>query len=250
MEECDDGPEFSVECFSFAGRHVVVAITEKFTSPDHFAELGQAVPARLDAGAEDGMRRAVCRFLDAMGLRDGVSHTEVRLSGRGPVVIETHNRVGGDAIDELVRGAYGVDLVTYAVGWPFRLVPELPDVPQARGAASTMFLVGGPGRVESVSGVEEALAAADVLKVQVAARPGDTVRAVRDNWDRLGLVAVTAADTASAIRRGAELISDTIRIQVRGDDGVIRPARIAADGEYARVLEAPTPANRAVQVPA
>ena len=250
MEEYVEGPEFSVECFSFAGRHVVVAITEKFISPDHFAELGQAVPARLDAGAEDSMRRAVCGFLDAMDLRDGVSHTEVRLSGRGPVVIETHNRVGGDAIDELVRGAYGVDLVTYAVGWPFRLVPELPDVPRAHGAASTMFLVGGPGRVESISGVEEALATADVLKVQITARPGDTVRAVRDNWDRLGLVAVTAADTASAIRRGAELISDTIRIQVRGEDGVIHPARIAADGRYARVPEVPTPANRAMQVPA
>jgi len=250
MEEYVDGPEFSVECFSFAGRHVVVAITEKFLSADHFAELGQALPARLDARAEASLRWAVCRFLDAMGLRDGVSHTEVRLSGRGPVVIETHNRVGGDAIDELVRGAYGVDLVTYAVGWPFRLVPELPDVPRAHCAASTQFLVGGPGRVESVTGVEEALARADVLKVQITARPGDTVRTVRDNWDRLGLVAVTGADTTAAIRRGAELIRDTIRIQVRGEDGVIRPARMAADAEHTRVPEAPAPANRALQVPA
>lgn len=250
IEEYVEGPEFSVECFSFAGRHVVVAITEKSVSPDHFAELRHALPARLARPVEASLRGAVGRFLDAMGLRDGVSHTEVKLGGRGPVIIETHNRIGGDSIHDLVRGAYGVDLITYAIGWPFRLVPELPDVPQAHAAASTLFLVSGPGQVESIAGVEEALAAADVLAVQIWARPGDKVRALEDNWDRLGLVAVTGPDPASAIRRGAELLSDTIRIQVRGADGVSRPARIAMALEHIRVPEATAATVAPLEVPA
>jgi biotin carboxylase len=241
MEEYVDGPEFSVESFSFAGRHVVVAITEKFVSRDHFTELGHALPARLDPAADASMRRAVGRFLDTMGLLDGVGHTEVRLGARGPVVIETHNRIGGDAIHHLVRGAYGIDLITYAVGWPFRLVPELPDVPSAHGGASTLCLVSEPGRVESVTGIEEALATEDVLAVQMWAQPGAMVRAPRDNWNRLGLVAVTAADTAAAIRRGTELLRDTIRIQVRGQDGTIRPARIAIAPEGSQVPEPAAP---------
>lgn len=62
MEEYVDGPEFSVESFSFAGRHVVVAITEKFVDPRHFAELGHAVPARLDPAVADQVGSAYAAF--------------------------------------------------------------------------------------------------------------------------------------------------------------------------------------------
>ncbi|GLX05116.1 serine O-acetyltransferase EpsC [Microbispora sp. NBRC 16548] len=219
IEEYVEGPEFSVEAFSFAGRHVVVAITEKFVHADRFAELGHAVPARLDEPVQERVRASVRRFLDLIGLRDGVTHTELRLGPHGPVIIESHNRVAGDMIPELVRGAYGIDLVEYALGWPFGLVPELPDRPEAHAGASVRSLVSEPGRVESVEGVADAAARDGVLDVRVTAKPGDTVHALRDNWDRLGLVAVTGPDTDAAIRRGAEVIDDAIRIRIVGEDG-------------------------------
>ncbi|MFJ2414051.1 ATP-grasp domain-containing protein [Streptomyces brevispora] len=227
MEEYLDGPEYSVESFSFAGRHVVVAVTEKFTDPAHCAELGHAVPARLPSDAEKKVRESVGLFLDRIGYRDGVSHTEIRIGEKGPRVIESHNRVAGDAIPDLVRSAYGIDLMTLALGWPFGLVDELPDRPVARAGASVRVLVGEPGRVESIDGVAEALSHQDVIAVRISAKPGDTVRPVRDNWDRLGLVAVAGADTAAAVRRGAEVISDTIRVRVLGNDGRAGLAEVA-----------------------
>lgn len=235
MEEYVEGPEFSVEAFSFAGRHVVVAITEKFVHADRFAELGHAVPARLEEPEQEQIRASVSRFLDLMGLRDGVSHTELRIGVRGPVIIESHNRVAGDAIPELVRGAYGIDLTEYALGWPFGLVAELPDRPEAHAGASVRFLVSEPGRVESVEGAGDAAAQDGVLAVRITAKPGDTVHSLRDNWDRLGLVAVTGPDTTAAIRRGAEVIDDTIRIRVAGEDGRTWLARVAEAGSPAGV---------------
>ncbi|WP_405144237.1 ATP-grasp domain-containing protein [Sphaerisporangium sp. NBC_01403] len=235
MEEYVEGPEFSVEAFSFAGRHVVVAITEKFVHAERFAELGHALPARLEESAQDQIRASVGRFLDLIGLRDGVSHTEVRIGARGPVIIESHNRIAGDAIPELVRGAYGIDLSRYALGWPFGLVAELPDRPEAHAGASVRFLVSEPGRVESVEGAGDAAAQDGVLDVRITAKPGDTVHSIRDNWDRLGLVAVTGPDTTAAIRRGAEVIEDTIRIRVAGEDGRTWLAHVAEAGSPAGV---------------
>jgi biotin carboxylase len=235
IEQYVDGAEFSVECFSFAGRHVVIAVTEKLTADEHFAELGHLMPARLDAQAEAALREATSRLLDAVGLRDGLSHTEIRLGRDGPAIIETHNRFGGDGIQRLVEGAFGIDLMTYLAGWPFRLVPELPDIPRPVRAASTVMLTAEPGRVESITGVDEALAAPDVLDVQLWVEPGDPVRPLRDNWDRLALVAVTGADAGTAYRRGEQLIRDTLRILVRGDDGVVRPARIAVPADAVTV---------------
>ncbi|WP_322769061.1 ATP-grasp domain-containing protein [Frankia sp. Cr1] len=239
MEEYVDGPEYSVESFSFAGRHAVVTITEKFTDTAHFAELGHAIPARLDEGLWEQVRACVSRFLDLMGLRDGVCHTEVRIDTRGPRIIEGHNRFGGDAIPDLVRGAYGIDLTTLAVGWPFGLVAELPDRPVAHAGASTRFLVCEPGRVEAVDGVEAARRQDGVLAVRITAKPGDVVRSVRDNWDRLGLVAVTGPDTTAAIQRGADLVRDTIAVRVLGADGETRLAHVAEVQGPARMTVAP-----------
>jgi biotin carboxylase len=227
MEEYVDGPELSVESFSFAGRHVVVTITEKFTEVGHFAELGHAVPARLDEGTWEQVCASLSRFLDLMGLRDGVCHTEMRIDAHGPRIIESHNRFGGDAIPELVKGAYGIDLTTLAVGWPFGLVAELPDRPVAHAGASTRFLVGEPGYVDSIAGVETARWQDGVLAVRISAKPGDCVRSLRDNWDRLGLVAVTGSDTTDAIQRGADLIGDVIEVRVVGEDGETRLAHVA-----------------------
>ncbi|HEX5740366.1 MAG TPA: ATP-grasp domain-containing protein [Pilimelia sp.] len=218
VEEYVDGPEVSVESVSFGGRHVVVAVTEKTVSP-RFAELCHALPARLDPPVLEEIRDQVRRFLDRMGLRDGVCHTELRLGPRGPVVIESHNRVGGDAIPALVEAAYGVDLSRLALGHPFGLVDELPDHPVPVAAASTRFLVSPPGRVSALGGVDEARRQPDVLEVRINAEVGDTVRPLRDNWDRLGLVAVTAPDTDAAVRRGAALIDEQLDIRVTGQDG-------------------------------
>jgi biotin carboxylase len=228
MEEYVDGPEYSVESFSFAGRHVVVTITEKFTDPGHFAELGHAVPARVGEDVWEQVRACVSRFLDLMGFSDGVCHTEVRVGTRGPRIIEGHNRPGGDAITDLVEGAFGIDLTTLSVGWPFGLVAELPDRPVAHAGASTRFLVAGePGWVESVDGVESARQRDGVLALRVSAKPGDAVRPVRDNWDRLVLVAVTGSDTTDAVQRGADILQDTVRVRILGHDGVTRLADVA-----------------------
>jgi biotin carboxylase len=232
MEEYLDGPEYSVESFSAAGRHVVIAVTEKFTDPAHFAELGHAVPARLGPAVEERVRTAVTAFLDHLGVRDGVCHTEIRIGARGPRVIESHNRIAGDAIPDLVHSVYGIDTVTLALAAPFGLAQRLPDRPEPHGGAAVRSLVGSPGdTVESVDGVGEAQALDDVLAVRISARPGETVRPLRDNWDRLGLVAVTGEDTASAIARGAELIADVVRVRVKDPDGRPDVARVAAVGD-------------------
>ncbi|MEW2296516.1 ATP-grasp domain-containing protein [Streptomyces sp. NPDC006743] len=234
MEEYVDGPQFSAESLSFDGRHVVVGITETHLAVDSFAAFSHAMPARLDGADHARVLDATSLFLDAMGLRDGPAHTEFRLSERGPVVIESHNRFGGGAINELVRGAYAIDLETYALGWPFGLVPELSRPPRARNAAAVRFLVGGPGRVESITGVEDARAEPGVLTAEMWVEPGDTVRPVEDSWDRLGLVAATADTSETAVRLAGRVLRDTIRIQVRGEDGVLRPARLAVPDEAQR----------------
>jgi len=220
VEQWVDGPEFSVEAFSFDGRHVVVAVTEKTTAPG-FVELGHTQPARITAADETVLVDATVTFLDAIGQRHGASHTEIKLGQDGPKVIEGHNRIGGDRIVDLLEAAYGVDFELLTVGVPFGLCEPLPDRPALRQAAATRFLLAEPGEVVAVEGVEEARAQPGVLAVDVAVRVGDTVRA-GSNWDRCGQVLAVGpdADAAAAL---CERLVDGITIRTR-------PADRAADG--------------------
>lgn len=214
-EEYLDGPEYSVEAFSFAGRHSIIAITSK--SWAGFIEMGHAQPAALAADEEDTIVGYVTTFLDAMGLRDGVSHTELKLTCDGPRIVEGHSRVAGGRIMDLVAAVYGIDLERYAVAWPFQLVPELPARPEAHGAAATAFLTAEPGTVVAVEGADQVRARADVLDLEVDVAPGDVVPELADNFCRPGQVLVTAADTRAAVDLAARLASE-VRIVTRPGD--------------------------------
>lgn len=226
MEEYISGPEFSVDGFSFDGRHIAVAVTEKTVDQEHFAELGHTVPARVPAEVEEQVAGAAAAFLDAVGLRDGPTHTEVRLGPDGPRVIESHNRTGGACINELVEAAYGIDLAAWALGWPFGLVEPLTERPPAIGGACTRFVLGRPGVIRSVDGIDRVRAHPDVIAAELTAKPGDTVRPLQDNWDRLGLVAVRGTSNDAAVALCEDLIDNGIRVRIA--DGAEVPAVSAA----------------------
>jgi biotin carboxylase len=211
-EEYIDGVEYSVETFSFAGKHIIVSFTDKLT--EGLVEMGHAEPAALSPEDEAALEAHIIGYLDAMGLRDGVSHVEIKLSSKGPRIIEGHDRVSGDRVMDLVEAVSGVDLEQYAVGWPHRLVPELTERPKPRCGAATRFLTAEPGVVTAVEGADEVRAYPGVLDLELGVKPGDEVGVVSDSFDRPGQLLVTAADTAAAIELCATLVGK-IRIVTR-----------------------------------
>lgn len=214
-EEFIEGVEYSVETFSFDGRHIVVSFTHKLS--DGAVEMGHAEPAPLAAEDEAALEAHIVGFLDAMGLRDGVGCMEIKLSPKGPRMIEGHDRVAGDRVMDLVEAVYGIDLERYAVGWPFRRVPALTARPMPNGAAATQFLTAEPGVVVAIEGADAVRAAAGVLDLDVAVSVGDEFGAVADNFDRPGQVLVSARNTAAAIAYCAEL-AQSVRIVTRPRD--------------------------------
>ncbi|WP_449482940.1 ATP-grasp domain-containing protein [Streptomyces avidinii] len=214
VEQYIDGPEYSVEAVSAKGEHAVVAITEKLT--EGAVERGHAQPARLTDSQESELVAYIGTFLTVMGLRDGLSHTEVRLSSAGPRVIESHDRVGGGRIMDLTRHVHGIDLEEYAVAGPFGLLPPLPAAPAPRTgvAAATRFLTAEPGEVVEVQGLDEVRAHPGLIGVDPGVAPGDLVRPVTENFDRLGQLVAGAGSTDAAVAL-CEALVDKITIRTR-----------------------------------
>lgn len=201
MEEYVDGPLCSAEAFSFAGRHVVVAVTEAITEDSNHVHVGHALPARIGPDTEADVVRVTAAFLDAMGYRDGASHTEFKLTPRGPVVIESQARVGGALLGDLMEDVYGVDLQELAFSWPLGRAGALPERPRPRGGCASWLLVAEPGKVREIRGLEAVRARPDTVGVDLWVGPGDVVRSFDGQWDGLGHVASRGEDTTDAIDR-------------------------------------------------
>ncbi|MFB9391994.1 ATP-grasp domain-containing protein [Streptomyces coeruleoprunus] len=203
LERYVEGREFSVETLSSGGRHTFLGIAEKGTT-DGFVEVSHIMPApSLDADGRRAVERAVAELLDAVGLTDGPSHTEVKTDGERVTVIETHNRPGGDGIPDLVRLTTGVDWRRAALGWAVGVGPRREEGDVAP-AAATVFLTAAPGRVTTVA-PRPAPARATLVDWDVTVEPGDPVPPLRSSADRLGMATLTAPGTADCAAAVAEL---------------------------------------------
>ncbi|MFC8918081.1 ATP-grasp domain-containing protein [Streptomyces sp. NPDC057116] len=210
-QEYVDGDEFSVETVLTRGEVHHLAVTEKFTTRDASrAETGHTVPARLPADVRAAVLTAASRAVTALGLRDGVAHTEVKVDGRGrPYVIEVGARPPGDGIMRLVAEATGID---QARAYLMTALGERPDLtPRHERAAAVRFLTAPhAGTLTRVEGLPRG---DHVVSTGLLKRPGDPVGDPRDNLQRIGHLMVRA-DNAPAASKAADEALNAITVEV------------------------------------
>ena len=113
IEEFVAGREISVESISYMGKHHVLQITDKVTTgAPFFVELEHHQPSSLPEGIKARVKNIVLNALDALHIRYGASHSELKITEDGDIrVIEIGARMGGDFI--------GSNLVQLSTGYDF-----------------------------------------------------------------------------------------------------------------------------------
>lgn len=193
-EQFVDGPEVSLEAYTVNGRFVPVALTDKLTGPG-FVETGHQQPSAHPRELQQEVFSLAEKILAALKLDRTASHTEFRLSAAGPMLIETHTRMGGDWIHLLTAETRGVDLADLTVGLALG-EDEMPASKATGRGCAVRFLTGGPGRLQSI---EAPVAGGDLLLVHVQARPGDVVEGCRSSLERLAEVVAIGDDAEQAV---------------------------------------------------
>jgi len=121
VEGYADGPEISVDGVVHQGEYRPVFIARKETGlHPYFEELGHVVDAADPLLRDPELLDVLTKTHGVLGIENGLTHAEVRLTSIGPVVIEVNGRLGGDLIPFLGRIATGIDpgvlLVELAAG--------------------------------------------------------------------------------------------------------------------------------------
>ena len=114
VEQYVEGREVSVEFISYNGVHYPLTITDKVTTgAPHFVELAHHQPSTLPTETKERLYSITKNALDALGVTNGASHSEYKITEDGEIfIIETGARMGGDFIgSDLVRLSTGYDFV-------------------------------------------------------------------------------------------------------------------------------------------
>ena len=151
VEEFVSGREISVEFISCGGKHYPLAITDKVTTEaPHFVELQHHQPSTLPADMYRKIYDITQRALDALGLTDGASHSEYKITPDGRIaVMEIGGRMGGDFIgSDLVHLSTGYDFVQGVVD--VALGRFEPPVFGEKACAGVYFLCRETARLQAV----------------------------------------------------------------------------------------------------
>jgi biotin carboxylase len=193
VEEFLTGQEYSVEGISTPSGHHIVAVTKKYTDPATFVEQGHMVPAPLDTAAHQEIAAYTERVLDALGFHDCPSHTELVLTPAGPRLIETHNRIGGDNIMDLVHLATGVDMYDLVARQSLGedVTPLLPHPIRATRTAVAWYAAPtGPASnvLLEVRNLDRVRALPQVARAELLKPPGSRQTQVTQSTDRSAYV--------------------------------------------------------------
>lgn len=139
VEEFVEGPEISVEGVCVNGRYQMLFVARKRTGMHpYFEELGHVVNGLDPLLHDPDLRGLLEEAHAAIGYGNGVTHAELLLSDRGPVIVEINGRLGGDLIPYLGELVGLLDPALVAANACLGLEPQ-GHVREASGAAAIAF---------------------------------------------------------------------------------------------------------------
>jgi biotin carboxylase len=185
------GAEFALEGLLSAGRLRVLALFDK---PDplegpYFEETIYVTPSRAAPEVQAAIAACVAEAAQALGLREGAVHGEVRVNDQGAWLIEVAGRSIGGLCAQTLRFSHSAEvtleevILRQALGWP------LEDAERERRAGGVMMIpIPAAGTLLGVEGVAAAEAVPGVEAVEITAKVNYPVVPLPEGESYLGFI--------------------------------------------------------------
>lgn len=214
VEEFMEGSEVSVETLAVDGNVHVIQITDKLTTgAPYFVEMGHSQPSRLSDEMKSKIAKVAIAANKAIGIQNGPSHTEIKVTKDGPKIVELGARLGGDCITtHLVPLSTGVDMVECCIRIA---LGEKPDIsPKWNKGSAIRYLKTGTGIVKEINGIEEARELPGIRQVSIVHGVGENVGEIKSSVDRVGFVIAQADNAMLAIADCVKAL-EKVKVDIR-----------------------------------
>lgn len=170
------GREVALEGLLVRGNLHVLALFDKPDPLDgpFFEETIYVTPSRLSPTIQMKIASCTARAANALGLRDGPIHAELRVNRHGPWVIEVAARSIGGLCSRTLRFGAGLSLEDLILRQALSL--EIPSL-EREGRATGVMMIPIPraGVLKEVQGQAEGMAVPGIEEIAITAHPGETL---------------------------------------------------------------------------
>jgi biotin carboxylase len=200
------GREFALEGLLRQGQLTVLALFDK---PDplegpYFEETIYVTPSREPPEQQAAIASCVASAAQALGLREGALHGEVRVNGAGAWLVEVAGRSIGGLCGQTLRFAHSAQvsleelILRQALGW------EIDSTERERQAGGVMMLpIPARGTLAGWTGLEEAQAVPGIESIEITARVNYPLVPLPEGESYLGFIfarGVTPQAVETALR--------------------------------------------------
>ncbi|MER9312936.1 acetyl-CoA carboxylase biotin carboxylase subunit family protein [Mesorhizobium australicum] len=209
VEEFAQGPFYGAEMM---GNEVIGIGAADFGPPPHFVFREWTLPAVLTDDEHERIADLSLSCLRALDLGWGPANIEFRWTKCGPVVIEVNPRLGGAPDPQLIRLAYGVDLITEHIKL---VIGEKCDLRRKHShtAAARMLVPDHDGILDWIGGVTRATAVPGIAEVKMYIKPETPIVRKGDDRDYIGHVIAASPNpgrTGEMLQRAVNVIEWSI----------------------------------------
>lgn len=213
IEEYMSGSEVSVEIICINGEPHIIAVTDKLTTgAPYFVEMGHSQQSQLEYEKIEAIKRLASDATKAIGIDNGPVHVEIMLTDEGPKMVELGARMGGDCItSHLVPLSTGVDMIEATI----RLAcgENINVIPKLQKGSAIRYISASAGKVENITGIDEAMAIDGIKEIVLNKNTGDLVTNINSSADRIGFV-IAQADTVQDAIRACEVALEKIKVEI------------------------------------
>lgn len=217
VESFMEGREVALEGLVAEGKFELLAFFDKPDSMDgpFFEETLFVTPSRHPKALQKQALDVVRAGVNALGLRTGPVHAELRLDDNQPYLLEIAPRSIGGHCSRTLRFGTGLTLeeliLRQALGLPLGEDGGALDVNlETRAAGVMMIPIPAKGRLDSVFGLDEAKEVAGVTDVEISIPLTQKVVPVPEGNRYLGFIFAkgdTPGGVEAALRRAHECLS-------------------------------------------
>jgi biotin carboxylase len=214
LESYLPGREVALEGLLRGGRLEVLAVFDK---PDplegpYFEETLYVTPSQLRGDVLAEVEAVTARAAQALGLREGPVHAELRVDGERASVVELAARSIGGLCSRALQFGAGVSLeqviLRHALGLP------LEDLARESMASGVMMIpIPGAGVLRAVEGQQEARAVEGIRGLEITIARGRPVVPLPEGDRYLGFMFARAAN-ADAVERSLRAAHARLRIRI------------------------------------
>ncbi len=210
------GPEISIDALTQNGKTVTMGIADQVRmKPPYFVQLAEKMPYVCDSETKKNIDALVAKTIDAMGIKNSASHTEIIFTPEGPKIVEIGCRIGGDNIHDFVFQTTEYNLmfesIMIALG-----VERKYDVKTKCHAAMKYILPDKEGVIKKITVPEDVKKDPNVTEIEISMKEGDSVFPPPQSFDFIGYISAKGATPEEAEKNLTKALSSiTINIGPR-----------------------------------